>query len=182
MPDSDSTIHSVRRLLFSHHPPQHSNRTVMFCFGRYKFRVCSRCLGLVVGFLTVIILFLTVKLPVSDKWFVMLLIPLCPIPAIVDFHGQLMDLWESTNPRRILTGMILGTGVSLSVLQVSAGNYLFAVVIPCIIGLYFTWVALNLQRIASMQRHLCMYARYFERCRCEDARRAVCNILKKKTL
>lgn len=179
MLDSDSVIHSVRRLMLSHHPPRHNNRTVMFCWGRHKFRVCSRCLGFVVGFLTVLLLVPAVNLPAWDRWFVVWLVPLCPIPAIVDFHGQMMGLWESTNLRRILTGMILGTGVSLSILQVSNGNYLFATVIPCVIGLYFAWVALNWQRVACMLRHLRMYARYYERCCCEDARRAVRKRLKK---
>lgn len=179
MLDSESAIHSVSRLLLSHHPPQHNNRTVILHWGCHRFRVCSRCLGFSLGFLTAFLLGPAVELPMWDRWFAVWLVLASPIPAIVDFHGQLMGSWESTNLRRILTGMILGTGASLSILQVLNGNCLFAPVIPCIVGLYFAWVASNRRRLTRMLRHLRLYLRYYERCCAEDARKAVRNMIKK---
>jgi len=179
MLESESAIHSVSRLLLSHHPPQHSNRTILLQCGRHKFRVCSRCMGFIFGFIIPSLLAFALNLPVRDRWFVVWLVLVSPIPAIVDFHGQLMDSWESTNLRRILTGMILGTGASLSILKVLNGNYLFAAVIPCIVGFYFAWVALNRRRMTWMLRHLRLYSKYYERCCAEDARKAVHNIITK---
>ena len=177
--ESDRAVHSVGRLLLSHHPPEHIHRTVVLAWGRHRARVCSRCFGLVVGLLTVLLLVPAGNLPAWDRWFGAWLVLLCPIPAIVDFHGQLMGSWESTNLRRLLTGIILGAGVALSIWKVSAGNWLCATVIPCVIGLYFAWVVLNGRRFARMLRHLRMYAGYYERCRTEDARRAVRKMLTK---
>lgn len=179
MLDSESALHSVSRLLLSHHPPQHSNRTIILHRGHHKIRVCSRCLGFILGFLIVLLLVLAENLPAWNKLFVVLLVLVSPMPAIVDFHGQLMGSWESTNLRRILTGMILGTGASLSILKVLNGNYLFAAIIPCIVGLYFAWVALNRRRMTWMLRHLRLYSKYYERCCAEDARKAVHNMIAK---
>ena len=177
--DSESAIHSVSRLLLSHHPPQHSNRTVILHWGRHRFRVCSRCLGFVLGFLTAFLLGPAVNLPVWDWWFAIWLVLVSPMPAIVDFHGQLMVSWESTNLRRILTGMILGIGASLSILKVLNGNCMFAAFIPCVLGFYFAWVTLNRGRMTRMLRHLRLYSEYYERCCAEDARKAVHNMITK---
>lgn len=175
--ESEGLVHSVGQLLLSHHPPEHIHRTVVLGWGRHRTRVCSRCLGLVGGLLTVFLLVPAGNLPAWDMWFAAWLVLLSPIPAIVDFHGQLIGSWKSTNLRRTLTGAILGAGVSLSIRQVSAGNWLLVTIIPSVVLLYFVWIALKRHRLARMLRHLRVYAAYYERCRAEDARRAVRKLL-----
>ncbi len=181
-PDPDKVLHSVKRMMLSHHPPMHNDRTILLCLGCHKFRLCSRCMGLLIGFITVFLLAKVIILQVLDRYYVAWFILFCPLPAIIDFHGQLMSIWKSTNLRRIFSGFILGAGISLSLLRFFSGHYLFFIVIPCVIGLYFMWIALNWQRINCLLRHLRMYEDYYETCCCEDARRAVSRMQIKQSL
>jgi hypothetical protein len=100
------------------------------------------------------------------------LVPLMILPAIVGFHGQLMRRWESTNPRRLVTGGLFGAALGLALWAACRGSW----EAPCALlaGLfgYFGWLATGRRRVVRLVQHVRRYADYYERCCAEDARRA----------
>jgi len=170
---SAEPVHSVARLLLSHHPPVHGHRTVKVACGPWEWWVCARCLGLTLGVLSSSILSgcgLADRIP---AWIMVTWLLAAPGPALVDFHGQLVGSWESTNARRIVTGVLFGTGVGLCVGQAVGGGWAPAAILPSVLAVYLGWVLRGRRRAVRLLRHLRLYEAYFERCRAEDARRAV---------
>jgi len=166
----------VARLLLSHHPPEHEHRTVTLGWGRGRVQVCARCLGMLIGLLLVAVLAgVGPALPAGQPaWWCILLLSL---PAVVDFHGQLMRRWESSNLRRLLSGAAFGAAVALSVGEAVAGRWIAALVVPALLVGYFTWLALGRRRLVRTRQHLRLYVAYYDRCRAEDARHAVQSLL-----
>ncbi len=166
-------VHSVAGLLLSHHPPEHGHRTIVLGCGPWRVQVCSRCLGLMCGLLFSWLLIACHVVDRAPSWLVVSWLLLAPWPALVDFHGQLMRRWESTNPRRIATGAVFGSGVCLGMGQAFQGQWIAAAIMPAAFAAYLAWVTANRRRAARLRRHLLSYAAYFDRCRAEDARAAV---------
>jgi len=87
-------------------------------FRNYQFPVCARCTGLFIGQITGIVLLL---------WFANFDIKLLLLCAVVsaaamgiDGFLQLKGLWVSTNPRRLITGILCGFFVTGAVIRVIA--------------------------------------------------------------
>lgn len=74
--------------------------TELFYHG-YQFPVCARCTGVMLGQLAGMVLFFIYPLP--RKWFSFLLFVM-----FFDWFVQRMEILESTNLRRLLTGMCCG--------------------------------------------------------------------------
>ena len=168
----DAQRHSVARLLLSHHPPEHAHRTVTLGWGRCRVQVCARCLGMLIGLLLVgVLVGVGPALPAGQPlWWCIL--PLS-LPAMVDFHGQLMRRWESRNLRRLASGAAFGAALALSLGEAAAGRWVAALVVPAVLAGYFAWLPLGRRRLARARQHLRRYVAYYDRCRAEDARHAV---------
>ena len=77
-----------------------------FFFRGYQFPVCARCTGVIVGeFIAIICLFLSVN--VSPLVAMSLLVPMG-----IDWGIQYIELLESTNWRRLFTGVLGGFGLT----------------------------------------------------------------------
>jgi len=172
----DAQRHSVARLLLAHHPPEHEHRTVTLGWGRGRVQVCARCLGMLIGLLLVAVLAAVgPALPAGQPlWWCILFLSL---PAVVDFHFQLMRRWESSNARRLASGAAFGAAAALSLGEAAAGRWIAALVVPAVLAGYFTWLPLGRRRLARMRQHLRLYVAYYDRCRAEDARHAVRSLL-----
>ena len=173
---SDQTAgraHSVARLLLSHHPPEHAHRTITVGCGPWRVRLCARCLGLTAGFLLSWSLLAGGVAGRMPLWLTVSWLLLAPWPALLDFHGQLMGLWESTNARRLATGAMFGAGLGLGLEQALQGQWALAALVPAAFGIYLSWATTGRRRAARLRRHLRLYAAYYERCQAEDARWAV---------
>ncbi len=73
-----------------------------FFYKGRQFPVCARCTGVLIGYpLGVLWLLL------FERWHIAVCILAC-LPLIIDGIGQQKGKWESTNIRRLFTGLALG--------------------------------------------------------------------------
>ena len=108
---------AIWELLLSHHPPEHLHRALLWQVGRRPFRVCARCLGIALGTGLALLLGQTSLGRVAATPLPALLLVVAGIaPGMLDFHLQLVHARESTNPRRVLTGLSAGAAAGLSIL------------------------------------------------------------------
>lgn len=74
-----------------------------FFINGYQFPVCARCTGVIISSVLAAVLFIKKKLP----------IPLCIAMSslmLLDWGIQYLEIKESTNTRRLITGLIGGFG------------------------------------------------------------------------
>jgi len=94
-------------MIISHHPPCYYECT--FRIG--SIRVCTRCFGVLLGALIIILqknLFIfTSTIPI---WVTILL----PLPAVIDFTSYRLELWGSNNIKRFFSGLLLGILVGIA--------------------------------------------------------------------
>jgi uncharacterized membrane protein len=74
-----------------------------FCRGR-QFPICSRCTGILLGYLLGMIYAFLFG---SISWYFAILMIL---PLVVDGYLQFIHVWQSTNIRRLWTGILAGIG------------------------------------------------------------------------
>ncbi len=77
---------------------------------------CARCTGIWIGLAIGLGVSIIYKFELSQRLFILIIT--CIIPLVVDGTGQLVGLWESNNPLRLVTGVTAGvvTGVAISVI------------------------------------------------------------------
>jgi uncharacterized membrane protein len=154
----------VWELLFSHHPPEHLHRTVCVRFRHHSLHICARCLGAVVGLAAALFLGTLHCWPRLSPGLISFLVLVGVGLGMADFYCQLVHARESTNTRRIVTGMAFGSAVSGSVLAAWCIHPLFLLEVPVLVALYFL---IMLARGPSRERvvaHLARYAAYCEHC------------------
>lgn len=169
---SEVTEHSVMRLLLSHHPPEHVGRTLSVECGRNRWRICSRCTGILLGTclfaatwsLGVVTELSSVTLPI--------VLTCLSLPAAVDFNAQLISRIESTNRRRLITGAMFGFAVSYSVCAALGGQLWAPGFVIAVVLAGFVWLVVSKRRLVRLLQHLKLYSEYYARCRCEDVQRA----------
>ncbi len=91
---------------FGHRIGCHQMESRSFSINGYQFPVCARCTGVILGEIVVIILlFFSVK--INFVWSVILL--LC---MGVDWFIQYINILQSNNIRRLITGLMGGIGLT----------------------------------------------------------------------
>ncbi len=84
----------------------HQKQERSFHFYSYQFPLCARCTGLLFGeFLAVLLLPLHGRAAFSVYGALALL---STVLLAVDGFGQLLQFWESTNARRLISGLLCG--------------------------------------------------------------------------
>lgn len=83
-----------------------------------QFPVCARCTGELIGMIACL---LTFWLYMPPLWLVLLLM----VPLVVDGFTQLLTRYESTNPRRLLTGIPFGYAFLMLLLLWYRASYRF---------------------------------------------------------
>ena len=170
--ESDCAKHSVARLLLSHHPPEHIGRTICMGPGRYRYRICARCTGMMLG---IGVFCAAWGLGARVRLAPFALLPLLAgfaLPAVVDFNRQLVARRESTNRRRLITGAMFAFALAWSGRQCAEGQWWPLVLVLSIVGGGFLWLVLSPRRLVRLLQHLRLYSEYYQRCRAEDVRRA----------
>lgn len=74
-----------------------------FFYGGYQFPLCARCTGVIFGSFTALILFFSA--PISLFWSLVL-----SGVMFLDWLLQHLNIRHSTNPRRLVTGILGGLG------------------------------------------------------------------------
>ena len=97
----------------------HQRADRSFFLGDYQFPVCARCTGVFLGQLTAVILLISGK-RLSAKAAAGLLTVMC-----ADWLVQKLDVLESTNIRRLITGIMGGAGITF--LYFKAATYIIKV-------------------------------------------------------
>lgn len=83
-----------------HQKPERS-----FFYRHYQFPFCARCTGIIIGELIIAPLLLILK--VNIQFYSLLLL----IPLIIDGMWQYFTTYQSNNIKRLITGLMAGTGV-----------------------------------------------------------------------
>lgn len=86
------------RLCGCHQMPERS-----FRIAEYQFPLCARCTGLLLGQLAALLCPALRRIPVRLSAALLL-------PLVLDGGTQLLRLQKSTNPRRLVTGVLGGIG------------------------------------------------------------------------
>ena len=97
----------TKKIWWCHQIPERS-----FFICKYQFPLCARCTGVLVGYITAILLFcFGVYIPIF-------LCLLCLLPLILDGGIQLIFSILSNNIRRFLTGVVFGIGFIQIILNI----------------------------------------------------------------
>ena len=76
-----------------------------FFIGKYQMPICARCLGIILGYISGIILYLSaIRFPLYISILLMLI-------TLADWSLQFFNKLISTNIRRLLTGICGGIGI-----------------------------------------------------------------------
>lgn len=92
------------QLLISHHSKEDFDRTLQIKILKNNIHVCTRCLGILVGF------FIASSQPLllpSSQYILFIL----PYFAIFDWLLNQIGLWSGNNYTRFFSGLLLGAGV-----------------------------------------------------------------------
>lgn len=89
-----------------------------FFWKEYQFPVCARCLGMLIGHLLGLVIFIFYKLPI------IVAIVFCLI-TFIDWFLQYLGILESTNWRRLITGILGGIAVVIIPLSVISMLYVW---------------------------------------------------------
>lgn len=126
-------------MILSHHAPVDYNRT----FRILGVRFCTRCAGTLLGAVLAFLLFHYFENELS-VWLMTLMCLTLPLPAAADFACNELKFFSSNNFLRLLTGILLGIPLGISLDKLAEGSLLIPlftfswyILIECIIVLLF---------------------------------------------
>lgn len=111
----------MKLMSFGHRLGCHQMSSRSFFVKGYQLPVCARCSGVICGEILAIIFIL---LSITMKWWVMILFLL---PMGIDWGLQYLNIFPSTNTRRLITGTLGGIGLT----------YIYYLIIKTIVILVF---------------------------------------------
>lgn len=85
-----------------------------FHFHGKQFPLCARCTGIMVGYAVGLLILAT-----YGRLSLLLSFALI-IPMVIDGTGQLFQKWESTNIRRLITGIMGGISIDFIIINVTS--------------------------------------------------------------
>lgn len=92
--------------LLAHHEPDKFYKTIKFSLFNKNLRLCTRCTGIYLGIIT-IILYLLFLLTTPDI-LMSKIIYAFPIPAMLDWGLEKYSIWKGNNTIRFVSGFMLG--------------------------------------------------------------------------
>jgi len=167
---NDVSERNVLRLFFSHHPPEHINRTLKFTIFDKRIHLCARCSGLMMGLFSGVLLVNIFNSSITkiNDYILTALIFLLILPAIIDFITQLINGIESNNMRRVITGGLFGLSLRVciwSLLRELFFPFLVFITTFIFIGI---WFFTSPDRTKKMIEHLKLYSDYYYHCKFLD--------------
>lgn len=93
-----------RLFLWGHRIGCHQRRDRSFCWRGWQFPICARCTGVLLSYLTAIPIYLAF----GGSWHLSLI---AMTIMLADWLIQYLEIKESTNLRRLLTGICGGYGI-----------------------------------------------------------------------
>lgn len=140
--------------LLSHHLPNRFNRCIRVSLGRHTMHFCARCMGLVFGLFALVVVWgMQARLPVDYYGATFQLpIALLPLPAAIDWLRQSVKGRESTNVRRLVTGMFLGVAWTDAIILFVTRPWPDGVAAAVCLALYFLAIVLVLSLTGTTRR------------------------------
>lgn len=132
----------TRRYLLSHHEPAAWDRCYAPPIRGRRVRLCARCLGIYPGILLGVIAAMLFRMPVSHY----VLVGLLPLPALVDWTITTVTDRAGHNVVRTLTGLLLGVGYAVGLVNVIGNGDLGVIAIG---GFYAVTAGALLARVKS---------------------------------
>jgi uncharacterized membrane protein len=115
-------------LLISHHDPPYMHRTWSLSFRGHTLHICARCSALLVGILLGLYIHTFILyIPINPITFFGAF--LLSVPAVIDWSSQTLQIRESRNPVRALTGFLLGYSVGFVLSSLNLIYYILLVVL-----------------------------------------------------
>lgn len=105
----------IGTVLQCHQLPERS-----FFWKKYQFPVCARCLGMLIGHLLAIIILLFYK-------FSLILAVIFCLITFIDWFLQYLGILESTNWRRLITGILGGIGIVVLPVRIMSLLFIWAI-------------------------------------------------------
>lgn len=137
-------------MLLSHHPSCQYNRT----FVLFRFRVCTRCTGILIG---LILLVAFAHLYLIEISAVLISSILLPLPAILNFTLTELGKKRNNGIKRFITGLLLGIVLGLAIDQFVAGAvFIGALILLWIVSLEFV-VAMILHKANVLDSFMKQY-------------------------
>jgi uncharacterized membrane protein len=119
-----NTLH----LLISHHEPPYMHRCWHIRVRGRTLHICARCSALLLGIVLALTIHLFyIQIPLNPITFLGAFI--LSLPAVFDWSTQTLELRESRNPFRALTGFLLGYGVGFVLASLNIFYYLLVVIL-----------------------------------------------------
>lgn len=127
---------SVYKLILTHHTVYESDHAIPLKIGGYYLFFCTRCTGMVFGILTALFFESVIRLGFRidiPEMIALLIALLSAIPGLIDWGTQKLGYRTSTDVSRIITGLLIGTGLHMLTLVETLTPY--AIII---LTVYFT--------------------------------------------
>lgn len=104
---------TIHWLPLAHHRRDQANRCVHLPLGRTRLALCARCLGLypiMAGALVLQAVLRPASMGRLDWWFVLG----ATAPGVLDWGAGVVDPASGSNPRRVISGILLGAALGRS--------------------------------------------------------------------
>lgn len=151
----------ILALLLSHHPPVQHNRTLCLRLTpNRRVRLCARCTGEGIGLVAT--LWALHHVATWPGWAALLVASALTLPAIVDWSTQAMELRESTNLVRLITGAMFASGCVTIGYFVAIGRFALFAGGLCIVAAFGLTALKLLQRAGAIERVLLPFEEYAE--------------------
>ena len=111
-------IKETAKYILSHHEPREYSKCYLLKINNKKLFLCSRCLGIYIGIVLGILIYLKFDLEVHTFYF---LITLLPLFALLDWFFTKERIYIGNNLYRSISGCFLGTAYVLGLIQFVRG-------------------------------------------------------------
>ncbi len=101
---------TIYNTMLTHHPWDDRDHTISIRFGGLVVYFCTRCSGMVMGVIGILILSDLFPFTIAPEMAVIFCIIL-PAPGLFIWSGQKFELWKDKTPSRILNGILLGVSI-----------------------------------------------------------------------
>lgn len=109
---------SLSFVILSHHSYRKISHTIQVKVGERRFYFCARCTGIVIG-MPAGLLYLNYLSTVFLQYPILIFV--FTLPAIIDWLLQVFEYRDSSNPRRILTGALVGQTYLVGLIAIIKG-------------------------------------------------------------
>ncbi len=151
MHEESGEAESLGFLLLSHHSRKNLSHTLMIPIAGRSVRLCARCTGIAMG-IALGLVSLRSLLGIFSSF--PLLIGLFPLPGAADWLLQVFRVRQSTNPRRIVTGVLIGVLYAVGGAALVGGTIVLLEYFLVCWTAYFVTLYLLFRKTGALQRYV----------------------------